>query len=280
MLKQIKELQRQFEISAIVLEHSDVFSVEDLAEKFKVSRATILRDLNSLRSLGASIHSRKRRLNAHFVLKDLNKLLSIYCSINSPFEIRNLKLIYEKFRKKTLSVFVNILKAIREKKEIQVNFIIEYPETTVCKILSPLYLIPANKNLYLIAYDKNDLKYYRLETLKDITLLKTKQSKAVPMLSDLNKFNWGIYSGGTEEIVKLKFDPNLAGYIDEKFWMENQEVRYTDDGIILKLKVKISNEFIAWIMGWGDKVKVISPIKLRNEIINRSKKIIGLYISK
>lgn len=110
-----------------------------------MSRATILRDLNSLRSLGASIHSRKRRLNAHFVLKDLNKLLSIYCSFNSPFEIRNLKLIYEKFRKKTLSIFVDILTDIRDKKEIQANFIIEYPETTVSKILSPLYLIPQIK---------------------------------------------------------------------------------------------------------------------------------------
>lgn len=134
--------------------------------------------------------------------------------------------------------------------------------------------------MYLIAYDKNDIIYYRLESLKDIFLLKTKQSKAFLVLSDLNKFNWGIYSGGTEELVKLKFDPNLAGYIDEKFWMENQEVRYTDDGIILNLKVKISNEFISWIMGWGDKVKVISPIKLRNEIMNRSKKFIGIYTSK
>ena len=70
MVKEIRELQRQIELAAIVLEHPGFYSEYDLAEKYKVSPTTLRRDLRALRSLGADIHSRKGKLIAFFVLKD------------------------------------------------------------------------------------------------------------------------------------------------------------------------------------------------------------------
>lgn len=69
----------------------------------------------------------------------------------------------------------------------------------------------------------------------------------------------------------------MDGYIDQKQWMENQEVEYVKDGIILKMKVKLSYEFVSWVMGWGDMVEVIAPAKLKKEVLERANSIIKKY---
>lgn len=58
MQKQIKEIQRQIEIAAMVYEKPSFFSEFDLAEIFKTSPTTIRRGLKALRTIGADIHSR------------------------------------------------------------------------------------------------------------------------------------------------------------------------------------------------------------------------------
>ncbi|MBN8571962.1 MAG: WYL domain-containing protein, partial [Ignavibacteria bacterium] len=42
-------------------------------------------------------------------------------------------------------------------------------------------------------------------------------------------------------------------------------------------KVKLSYEFIAWVMGWGKEVEVIKPTQLKKEITQRAKDIVALY---
>lgn len=277
MLKQIKELHRQIEIAAIVSEKPGFYSEYEIAEKFNISPTTIRRDLNALRKTGADIHSRKGKLVTYFSLKDLNTLISSYYSLNSSVDIRNLKAIRNKFKERTLSIFVNILKAIRENREVQADYKHSPDAETVRKVISPLYLIPENKTFYLIAYDANDIKFFRIETIESIKILKTKQSKPAPSLTDIFRNSWGIYTGGEEMEVKLKFSRDMDGYVNYKFWMENQDIEYVKDGIILKMKVKLSYEFISWVMGWGNDMEVIAPVKLKNEIINRAKNIMKKY---
>jgi len=280
MIKEIKELQRQIEIAAMVYEKPSFFSEFDLAEIFKTSPTTIRRDLKALRTVGADIHSRKSKLVTFFSLKDLNTLISSYYSLNSPMEFKNLKSLKNKFKEKTLSIFVNILKAIREKREVQLDYRFSPESEKLRKIISPLYLIDGGKSYYLIAYENHDIKFFRIETLEEIKVLKSKQQKETPMLKDIFSNSWGIYTGGEETEVKLKFNWDMEGYIDQKQWMDNQVIDYDKDGIILKMKVKLSYEFIAWVMGWGDMVEILAPAKLKKEVLQRAQSIIEIYKKK
>lgn len=277
MKKQISEIQRQIEFAAMVYEKPGFYSEYDLAEIFKTSPTTIRRDLKALRTIGADIHSRKGKLQASFNLKDLNMLISKYYSLNSAFEVRNIKVLRNIFKNKTLSIFVNIIKAINEKLEIQADFRIPSSSEEFKKVLSPVYLLPAQKTFYMIAYDFDDLKFYRIETITGIKILRTKQVKNPPEIYEIFKNSWGIYTGGEEMEVKLKFPPGWNEYLENKYWIENQETEYVKDGIILKMRVKHSYEFISWIMGWGDEVEILAPINLKKEVISRANSIIKKY---
>lgn len=277
MQKEIKEIQRQIEIAAIVYEKPSFYSEFDLAEIFKTSPTTIRRDLKALRTIGADIHSRKGKLQTSFNLRDLNVLISKYYSLNSAFEVRNIKILRDIFKNKTLSIFVNIIKAINEKLEIQVDFRIPSSSEELKKVLSPVYLLPAQKSFYMIAYDNHELKFYRIETITGIKILRTKQVKDAPEISEIFKNSWGIYTGGEEMEVKLKFARGWDEYLEHKFWIENQKISYVNDGVILDIKVKQSYEFISWVMGWGDEVEILSPLKLKREVICRAKSILDKY---
>lgn len=277
MIKEIKEIQRQIEIAAMVYEKPDYYSEYDLADLFKTSPTTIRRDLKALRTIGADIHSRKGKLQALFNLKDLNMLISKYYTLNSVFEVRNIKVLRNIFKNRTLSIFVNIIKAINEKLEIQADFRIPSSSDESKKVLSPVYLMPAQKSFYMIAYDFDDLKFYRIETITGIKVLRTKQVRNAPEIYEIFKNSWGIYTGGKEMEVKLKFPPGWNVYLENKYWIDNQEIEYVKDGIILKMKVKHSYEFVSWIMGWGDEVEILSPVKLKKEVLQRAQSIIIKY---
>lgn len=277
MQKEIKEIQRQIEIAAIVYEKPSFYSEFDLAEIFKTSPTTIRRDLKALRTIGADIHSRKGKLQASFNLKNFNVLISKYYSLYSAFEVRNIKILRDIFKNKTLSIFVNIIKAINEKLEIQVDFRNPSSSEELKKVLSPVYLLPAQKSFYMIAYDNHELKFYRIETITGIKILRTKQVKDAPEISEIFKNSWGIYTGGEEMEVKLKFARGWDEYLEYKFWIENQKISYVNDGVILDIKVKQSYEFISWVMGWGDEVEILSPLKLKREVISRAKSILDKY---
>lgn len=188
MIKEIKEIQRQIEIAAIVYEKQSFYSEYDLADIFKTSPTTIRRDLQALRSLGADIHSRKGKLQTSINLKVLNFLISKYYSLNSAIEVRNIKVLRNIFKNKTLSIFVNIIKAINEKLEVQADFRIPSSSEELKKILSPVYLMPVQKSFYMIAYDFNDLKFYRIETITGIKILRSKQVKNPPEIYEI--FNY------------------------------------------------------------------------------------------
>ena len=63
------------------------------------------------------------------------------------------------------------------------------------------------------------------------------------------------------------FYPDVAGYIQEKFWHDNQEIHTQDDGsIIFEAEVAGTKEIKFWIMSWGSKAEVLEPESLREEI--------------
>ncbi len=69
----------------------------------------------------------------------------------------------------------------------------------------------------------------------------------------------------------------MGEYIEEKFWMENQKIEYIKDRIILTMRVKLSFEFLSWVIGWGGEVEIIEPKELMQEVIQKAKEIINKY---
>lgn len=70
--------------------------------------------------------------------------------------------------------------------------------------------------------------------------------------------------------ASIHFHKDAATYIAEREWSEEQKVEIQEDGsVILSVVVRSLDEFIAWILTFGDKSEVIKPDWLRKEVAEK-----------
>lgn len=277
-----EELLRQIEMASLILEKQRYYSEDELADKLETSVTTIRRDANKLRQLGVGIYSRKNVFEIINIDDEtLNTLITAYLSLNDNINIRNLKLIQKKFGENALSIFVKILKAINKKQIIQLGYGYNMHGDIKWREITPISLINTGRTFHLYGVENDhseEIKCYLIERIIDIRFGDKKSLiKKLPGTFNIYEKSWGTFSGGDAYEVELKFTENTGKLIKDKIWIENQEIIEKDNSVIMKMKVKLSYEFIAWVMGWGKEVEVIRPAELKKEILKRAKDIISLY---
>jgi len=112
-------------------------------------------------------------------------------------------------------------------------------------------------------------------------LHQTKEAFVVPEDFSLEEFmgpSFGVFQG-EPVMVKVWFDPGVAGYIREKIWHESQKIIQQDDGsIIFEAEVAGTEEIKFWVMSWGASALVLEPESLGDEIRAEAKAILEKYI--
>jgi len=277
-----EELLRQIEMASLILEKQRFYTETELAERLDTSITTIRRDANKLRQLGVGIYSRKNVFEIISIDDEvLNTLITAYLSLNDNINIRNLKLIHKKFGENALSVFVKILKAINGKQIIELGYGRNMHGDIKWREITPISLINTGRTFHLYGVENDDseeIKCYLIERIINIRFGNKKSSiKKLPGAFNIYEKSWGTFSGGEAYDVELKFTEKTGKLIKDKIWIENQEIIEKDDAVFMKIKVKLSYEFIAWVMGWGKEVEVIKPTQLKKEITQRAKDIVALY---
>ena len=76
--------------------------------------------------------------------------------------------------------------------------------------------------------------------------------------------SFGMY-GGREELVTLECRERLAGIMIDRFGTE-PTFHKTEFGFRFSVRVMVSPTFLAWVMGFGDEMKVIAPISVKENI--------------
>ena len=86
-------------------------------------------------------------------------------------------------------------------------------------------------------------------------------------------------SDNPPQLVRIKFEPNAARYIDETYHHESQRKLHGEDGsLILSLTVSDPREVLWYlVVPWGDEAEILEPKWLRDEAIATSHRIIGVY---
>ncbi|HRE41256.1 MAG TPA: WYL domain-containing protein [Ignavibacteria bacterium] len=281
-----KELLRRIEIIAMVYENPDTYTTNDLTTYFKYSKQNLLLDLKNIREMDIQIHSIKKYVNilGKINLKTLNKLLGYYISINDNNIIPNLKPIHSVFKNRTLSVFINIIRAINNKKILQIEYGLDKYGQRIRREITPVGIHNTGKTFHIHAFendDENNLKIFSIQKIFDIKFTnKISSHKEFPNLYNFYKNSWGSYTGGELVKVELEFKKETGEKIREKILVDNQEFIETENRFILKFEVKLSMEFVSWVMGWGGEVKVIKPETLKKEVLKKAKQLINRYEKK
>ncbi len=147
-------------------------------------------------------------------------------------------------------------------------------------IVSPWALSWDSDNYYLIAYDSEDesIRHYRVDKMLDIKELKERrEGKRIFRQFDMAKYamkTFGMF-GGEDYRVRLRCKNSYAGIIIDRFGRDVMLVPDGEEHFTVNVDVMLSPQFIAWVIGLGDGVKIVSPDEvvdaMRSEIKRLSK---------
>ena len=154
------------------------------------------------------------------------------------------------------------------------------------RIIEPYFIQPAGlgHGNYLIGYchRAKGIRTFKIERIQKIELLD--EEYTVPADFDANKFlssSWGIVVEGKVETIKLRFVPDVVRIVQEATWHPSQTLEPQNDGsVIMTLRVTNTVDLHSWILGWGEKVEVLEPEGLREEITETARAMLDVYQQK
>jgi len=133
---------------------------------------------------------------------------------------------------------------------------------------------------YLIGHCllRNSVRLFAIDRIKSLCL--TDESFQIPEdfnTEDFMRSSFGTFAGNLTTI-KIHFETDIAGYIQERIWHESQEIESQEDGsIIFKVTVAGTDEIKFWVLNWGAKATVLEPDSLRDEIKSEAEAMAGKY---
>lgn len=133
---------------------------------------------------------------------------------------------------------------------------------------------------YLIGHCllRNSVRLFAIDRIKSLCL--TDESFQIPEdfnTEDFMRSSFGTFVGNLATI-KIHFETDIAGYIQERIWHESQEIESQEDGsIIFKVTVAGTDEIKFWVLKWGAKATVLEPDSLRDEIKSEAEAMAAKY---
>lgn len=82
---------------------------------------------------------------------------------------------------------------------------------------------------------------------------------------------FGMYAG-KEEWVCIECNNSYAGIMIDRFGKDVSMIRTGEEKFVVNVEVAVSRQFIAWIIGLGEGVKIIAPesvVKMMDNEIDR-----------
>jgi predicted DNA-binding transcriptional regulator YafY len=164
-------------------------------------------------------------------------------------------------------------------------------EKTTERIIEPYFIQPAalEHANYIIAYCHltRSVRTFKLERIESLQLLD--EDYTVPEDFDANQYldsalGITIYSDGEtieQRTTKLKFSPEIARIAEETMWHPSQITQRQPDGsVIVTMNLSLTVELLSFILGWGEKVEVMEPKELRQEILETARGMVKIYQKK
>lgn len=246
-------------------------------------------DLAELRILSDAVQSAK-----FLTPKKSRELIRKIENLGSRYEAAEIqRQVYEANRLKTENeeIYRNIHalhQAIAD--NVQVEF--RYFEWNVLKqrvlrrngeayVISPWALSWNDEYYYLIAFDSEAgcIKHFRTDKMLKVRLLEEKREGERAFrdfdMALYSKRTFGMY-GGDAVYVQIQADASLAGVVFDRFGTD-VPVRSEGDTFIFSVKVTVSPTFFSWVLGFGGKMKILSPSEVASAVADLAQEVLDVY---
>ena len=148
--------------------------------------------------------------------------------------------------------------------------------------ISPWALTWYDENYYLVAYDSEaeKIKHFRVDKMLEVTLAEEKREGErafadFDMAVDSRQV-FGMY-GGEACNVRIRCDNDLAGVVIDRFGQEVTILFNTDTYFEFSAKVMVSPTFFAWVLGFGRRMKILSPESVAGELATLAREALAVY---
>ena len=182
------------------------------------------------------------------------------------------------------SKFKEIIKQVNDaavhKKTIEIVYYTMSKKKESKRKVDPYKIWFFNGTFYLVGlcHKRGEVRIFALDRIK--MLHQTNEAFEVQEDFDFEDFvrpSFGVFQG-EPTTVKAWFSPDVAGYIKEKVWQENQQISPQSDGsIIFEAEVAGTDEIKFWIMSWGSHALVLEPESLRDDIRAEADAVLAKY---
>lgn len=294
------KLDRLLGILTTLLQN-DRITAPVLADKFEVSRRTISRDIDALCRAGIPIVTQQGgnggisiaegyKLDKSVLTTDeLSNLIVALKGLGSVSEDAQIKRILDKFAAASPreSVVIDLASHYKDsltpkiqliKQAIQANSIIEFdyysPAGEGRRAIEPYLVAFQWTAWYLLGFclERRDWRLFKLARLWN---LKQSEAKFMPRTIPPEKLDFNARFTNNHNLIAL-FEPSTKYQLIEVFGPDCYT--QTDEG---KLRLEIDftdRDFtLNWLRSFGDKVKVLEPADMAQEILEAAKNIISMY---
>ena len=130
-------------------------------------------------------------------------------------------------------------------------------------LASPYGLCQDNENCYLLGYsDRHGITSYRVDRMTDIRLSNNDRIPCPELtgkaLNEHANRLFQMFAGDTAD-VKLRFHRKLINVVVDRFGKETMLIPDGDEHFNFTVRVAVSPMFLSWVIGFGDKAKVLYP---------------------
>ena len=182
-----------------------------------------------------------------------------------------------------LRALAKLAEAWTSRHKVRITYRALEAEKATERIIEPYFIEPAaaGHSSYVLAYchRAGELRSFKIERIEDIQV--TDETYTIPTDFDANRYfgsAWGVVVEGEVKTIRLKFDSGVARIIEETVWHPSQVLETQKDGsVVMTLKVMETIELYSWILSWGEKVKVLEPSEIRDDIIETAKAMLDIY---
>lgn len=148
------------------------------------------------------------------------------------------------------------------------------------RLVGPECLYFANGGIYLIAKDlqQGEARTYALTRMSGAELqISHVYDKEGHLPEKIFAESFGLLNTGEVEEVKISISGPVGAFVAERRWHQSQQVVQSNEGLLLKLRVKINDELARWVLGLGPTAKVLEPVSLQGLVEKMASQVANRY---
>lgn len=272
------------ELSDYLQKQSDIYGYQLSKDK-----RTFQRDINAINELHGVVIKCDKSTNRYYVSEVENSTLQ--GRLNDSLHILNAfriaethqDIIFFESRKSAGTENLHgLIHAAKKNLKVTFNYTKYWEQIPVKRTLQVYALKEAQQRWYAIGIDdnNNELRTFGLDRITDleITNKRFKRDATINLASLFNK-SFGILSYSNKpETIELMFDKEQAGYIKTFPIHHSQKILSENiDSTVFQVKLIPSYDFLLYLLSFANRVKVLKPQKLQQEIVDTLTKTLNHY---